>query len=130
MSNRGHLRSPERGVRFAAQLVEAVVDRCLKHSILQESEKGSWSADLAPGVVEGKLHICMLLLLVNEGTQPWCSVRGHLISASTAAWLVLGLSHATHASVVMSELASLAVSQAGHQQSSTNVFSTSSHMRT
>ena len=82
-----HLGSPERGVRLAAQLVEAVVDSCLEHAIMQEGEEGSWGTDAGPGVVEGDLHICMLLLLVHKGTQPGCSVRDHSIPAIISASL-------------------------------------------
>lgn len=85
VSRESYLSSPEGGVRFAAQLVEAVVDSCLEHAILQEGEKGSWCADLAPGVVESDLHIGMLLLLVHKGTQPGCGVRGQPVPATTAA---------------------------------------------
>ena len=75
----GHLRGPEGGVRLAAQLVEAVVDGSLEHAVLQEGDKGPRGADLAAGVVEGDLHIGMLLLLVHKGAQPWRGVRRQLI---------------------------------------------------
>ena len=76
------LSGPERGVRLAAKLVEAVVDGSLEHAVLQESDKGSWGADLTPGVVEGDLHIGVLLLLIHKGAQPWLAVWRQLIPAT------------------------------------------------
>lgn len=79
-----HLSSPERGVKLATQLVQAVVDRCLKHTILQEGDESSWGANLPTTVIEGDLHICMLLLFVHKGTQPGCGMRGQPIPAFTS----------------------------------------------
>ena len=66
-------------MRLAAQLVEAVVDSSLEHAILQEVNKGGGGADLCPGVVEGDVHVGMLLLLVHKGAQPWLAVRRQLV---------------------------------------------------
>lgn len=74
-----YLSNPEGGVRFAAQLVEAVVDSSLEHSILEEADKGSRGADLPPGVVESDVYVGVLLLLVYKGAQPWLTVGGQLI---------------------------------------------------
>lgn len=89
-NNTSHLSSPERGVRLAAQLIETVVDCSLEHAVLQEGVVGSWGTGLVPGVVEGDLYICMLLLPVHKGTQPGCGMRRQPIPATTSAWLKLG----------------------------------------
>ena len=73
--------SPEGRVRLAAKLVETIVDCRLKHPILQETDKGSGGADLTPGVVEGDLHVCVLLLLVHKSAQPWLGMGRQLIPA-------------------------------------------------
>ena len=63
-----YLSNPEGGVRFAAELIEAVVDSSLEHAVLQEADKGSRGADLPPGVVESDVYVGVLLLLVHKGT--------------------------------------------------------------
>lgn len=77
-----YLSNPERGVRFAAQLIEAVVDSSLEHAVLKEADEGSRGADWPPGVVESDVYVGVLLLLVHKGAQPWLTVGGQLIPAA------------------------------------------------